>query len=280
MILSGYAGPGSHRYPIGFSGDSIISWKSLQFQPYFTLTAANIGYGWWSHDIGGHAGGSKDEELIVRWLQFGVFSPIMRFHSTSNLFNGKEPWKFGKQACSIMTDFLQLRHRLILYIYTMNWHCHKDGKLLVQPMYYHYPQDDEAYEVCNQYEFGSELMVCPITSAIDSSLQLGFVKAWLPKGIFFDLFTGVQCAGDRIINMYRFIDTIPVLAKARAIIPMVGEEEAKQNGVDLPVEMQIKVFGGANGKFEMYEDDGESLDYIQNKYATTSFEFIWNNEGE
>ena len=72
LILSRYAGPGSHRYPVGFSGDTIISWNSLRFQPYFTATASNIGYSWWSHDIGGHMLGDYDEELQTRWLQFGI----------------------------------------------------------------------------------------------------------------------------------------------------------------------------------------------------------------
>lgn len=82
LIFSRYAGPGSHRYPVGFSGDTVITWESLDFQPYFTATASNIGYGWWSHDIGGHMMGYKNDELSLRWLQLGVFSPIMRLHST------------------------------------------------------------------------------------------------------------------------------------------------------------------------------------------------------
>lgn len=277
IILSRYAGPGSHRYPIGFSGDTIISWASLQFQPYFTATAANIGFGWWSHDIGGHAGGSRDDELMVRWLQFGVFSPILRLHSTSNLFNSKEPWKFGEPAYSIMVQYLQLRHKLIPYLYSMNWRCHQDDILLVQPMYYHYPQQDEAYEVPNQYEFGSELIVCPITSPMDPSLQLGCVKVWLPEGTYFDFFSGLCYQGGRRINMYRPINEIPVLAKAGAIIPMTSDREARLNGVELPVEMDIKVFGGANGNFKLYEDDGESSAFTQGQYIITNFDFLWNN---
>ncbi|MDR2952000.1 MAG: glycoside hydrolase, partial [Treponema sp.] len=98
LTFSRYAGLGSHRYPVGFSGDSIITWASLDFQPYFTASASNAGYGWWSHDIGGHMGGARDDELAVRWLQFGVFSPICRLHASSNPFNGKEPWHFNPAA--------------------------------------------------------------------------------------------------------------------------------------------------------------------------------------
>lgn len=98
MTFSRYAGPGSHRYPVGFSGDTHITWDSLDFQPYFTNTASNIGYGWWSHDIGGHMMGYRDEELEVRWYQYGVFSPINRLHSSNSRFSGKEPWKFSMEA--------------------------------------------------------------------------------------------------------------------------------------------------------------------------------------
>lgn len=97
LTFSRYAGPGNHRYPVGFSGDAVISWDSLAFQPYFTATAANIGYGWWSHDIGGHFFGARDDELATRWLQFGVFSPIMRLHSGNNPFIAKEPWTFPRR---------------------------------------------------------------------------------------------------------------------------------------------------------------------------------------
>ena len=100
LILSRYGGLGSHRYPIGFSGDTIVTWKSLEFQPYFTATASNVGYTWWSHDIGGHMNGYKDNELALRWYQFGVFSPINRLHSSSNPFCGKEPWNYPEPYCS------------------------------------------------------------------------------------------------------------------------------------------------------------------------------------
>lgn len=94
LILSRYAGLGSHRYPLGFSGDTAINHKVLDFQPYFTANAANAAYFWWSHDIGGHHFGYKDDELYLRWIEFGVFSPILRLHSTSNDLLGKEPWKY------------------------------------------------------------------------------------------------------------------------------------------------------------------------------------------
>ena len=182
LTFSRYAGVGSHRYPIGFSGDTVITWASLDFQPYFTATASNVGYGWWSHDVGGHFFGHKDDELTVRWTQFGVFSPITRLHSSDSLFNTREPWRFGERAQRIMTAFLALRHRLVPYLHTMNRRAHRDGEPLVQPMYYDHPYDDDAYRVPNQYCFGDRLLVAPITTPADRATGLGSVRAWLPPG--------------------------------------------------------------------------------------------------
>ena len=189
MTFSRYAGVGSHRYPIGFSGDTVISWESLDFQPYFTSTASNIGYGWWSHDIGGHMMGVRDDELMARWVQYGVFSPINRLHSTDNPFNGKEPWKFDRTTSHVMEEYLRLRHSLIPYLYTMNRRASREGLPLVQPMYYLEPEQGEAYEVKNEYYFGSELLVSPITEKQDATARVGKAKTWLPKGLWVDFFT-------------------------------------------------------------------------------------------
>lgn len=277
LTFSRYAGPGSHRYPIGFSGDSIVSWQSLRFQPYFTATAANIGYGWWSHDIGGHCGGSRDEELTVRWLQFGVFSPILRLHSTSNLFNRKEPWMFSEPAQSIMKDFLRLRHRLIPYLYTANWHCHRNEGLLIQPMYYDWPACAEAYQVPTQYTFGSELIVCPITAPQDKALRLGCETVWLPDGRrwYYDFFTGMRYRGGRRVKMYRPLQQIPVLAKAGAIVPLAGMSDALQNGAALPSELELRIFAGDDGQYTLYEDDGQSQAFAHGEAAATEYRFQW-----
>ena len=273
MILSRYAGAGSHRYPIGFSGDSVISWASLHFQPYLTATAANIGFAWWSHDIGGHCGGKKDAELMTRWVQFGVFSPIMRLHSTSNLFNGKEPWKFNEPAQSIIKRFLRLRHQLIPYLYSLNWKCHSECVLPVRPMYYRYPENDEAYEVNNQYLFGDNLIVNPITAPADAETGLGHTVIWLPDGIFYDCFSGVRYIGGRKLNAYRSIEFLPVFASAGAIIPMTDEDEASNTGTALPTKLDVYIFNGSNGSFILYEDDGESMAYQEGAYVCTKFDF-------
>ena len=252
LILSRYAGLGSHRYPLGFSGDTFATWESLHFQPYFTNTAANAGYTWWSHDIGGHQFGVQDDELYVRWLQYGVFSPINRLHSTCNEFMGKEPWKRSFAANAVAEKFLRLRQKLIPYLYSANFQTHSEGTPLCMPMYYVY-DTEEAYQAKNQYIFGSQLMVCPVTTPADKRLKLAKTRVWLPEGRWTDFFTGRIYRGGQWVNMYRDLDAIPVLAREGAIVPMYRSGETNDLSLEQPLEIHI---WRGSGSFDLYEDDG------------------------
>lgn len=276
LTLSRFAGSGSHRYPLGFSGDAAITWATLKFQPYFTATASNIGYSWWSHDIGGHNLGRRDDEMYVRWVQFGVFSPIMRLHSTKNEFTSKEPWKYSGEAQRTVTDFMRLRHRMIPYIYTMNRRTNADGIPLIRPIYYDYPETDEAYNVPNEYFFGSELIVCPITEKCSPTLRQGGTDVWLPEGKFTDIFTGRVYRGGKKMRMFRDTSSIPVLAKEGAIIPLSTDGES--NNWKNPENMEIQIFSGS-GSFKLYEDDGETESYLDGQFAETLFEQKCENGG-
>lgn len=279
LTFSRYAGIGSHRYPIGFSGDTFATWETLDFQPYFTATASNAGYGWWSHDIGGHMHGVKSDEMAARWIQFGVFSPIMRIHSSDNPFNVKEPWQYNSIIEKTMKRFLRLRHQLVPYIYTMNRRFNKEGEPLIQPMYYRNTGDGEAYEVPNEYYFGKDLIVCPITKPMDLRLNLGLFKAWLPEGLYFDFFTGRVYHGGRKIDMYRDVTTIPILAKAGSIIPLVSESHVG-NAADNPSDMEIRIFSGDDGEFNLYEDNSWNNNDDNLREAVTNLEFKWGETSE
>lgn len=274
ITFSRYAGPGSHRYPVGFSGDTHMTWDSLDFQPYFTSTASNIGYGWWSHDIGGHMLGYKNNEMAARWVQFGVFSPINRLHSSKSEFMGKEPWRYPMEIGAVMTDFLRLRHSLIPYLYTMNHRAYAENIPLILPMYYSYPQNREAYGVKNQYEFGTAFMVAPITTPKHSGVNRGKVQVWLPEGLYIDFFTGMIYSGGRTLDMYRDIHSIPVLAHAGAIVPMTREILGTA-AVHNPETLAIRVYGGADGSFTLYEDDNETNAYLKGEAVNTKMELNW-----
>lgn len=277
LTFSRYAGMGSHRYPVGFSGDTIISWESLAFQPYFTANASNVGYGWWSHDIGGHMKGYRDEELSTRWIQFGVFSPIMRLHSSNSTFTGKEPWNYNAVSENIMKRYLKLRHEMIPYLYTMNYHASHDGQPLIRPMYYLEPEQPEAYEVPNEYYFGTELVVCPITEPTDKAAGTACVKAWIPEGKWYDIFSGLKYDGGRMLELYRSLEDIPVLAKEGAIIPLTDLTEYT-NSVENPKELAVKIVPGKKNAFILMEDTGDTCEDKEENWAQTKLEWINENE--
>ncbi|MBQ8803931.1 MAG: DUF5110 domain-containing protein [Tyzzerella sp.] len=274
MFFSRFSGPGSQRYPVGFSGDTYVTWASLDFQPYFTATSSNVGYSWWSHDIGGHMGGYRDGELITRWMQLGVFSPINRLHSANTEFIRKEPWCFEEKTEAIMKNWLRLRHRLFPYIYTMNYRNNKELEPLVQPMYYAYPKRNAAYEMKNQFMFGSELMVAPITKPNNKITQMGSANVWLPEGDWFDFFSGTHYTSKtgRTLSVHRKINDYPVFAKAGAIVPMQNSYELEAGN-----DLEIVIFPGADNSFKLYEDAGDGSEFENGEYVKTEMNLKWSN---
>lgn len=243
LIFSRYAGPGSHRYPIGFSGDTIVTWDSLRFQPKFTATAANIGYFWWSHDIGGHMFGAKDDELQTRWVQLGCFSPILRLHSTDNEFSSKEPWNFGVEYAGVQKKYLRLRHRLLPYLYTQMQLAHLENQAPVRPLYHDHPGQLEAYKHQGNFAFGSDLIVAPITATADRHSKLAKTQAWLPEGEWIDLQSGGCYRGNSTWTLVRPLDKYPVFAKAGAVIPLSPTLEIS----DRPERIRLVVACPRNG---------------------------------
>ncbi|MDN6793764.1 MAG: alpha-xylosidase [Propionibacterium sp.] len=260
LTLSRYAGPGSHRYPVGFSGDTVVSWASLAFQPEFTATASNIGYGWWSHDIGGHMDGVRDGELQTRWVQLGVFSPVLRLHSTNNAFGSKEPWRFAPRECAVQESFLRLRHRLVPYLHSEQLWGHEALQPLVQPMYWEDPDSRGAWEVPNQFMFGRSLLVAPVTTQASRVTDMAEVPVWLPQGTWVDLFSGLTYEGGRRITMHRRLESLPVLARPGTVLPLAGvdEDDPALDTTAAPQALEILVVAGADGFHDLVEDDGRS----------------------
>ena len=268
LTFSRYAGPGSHRYPIGFSGDTVITWDSLAFQPEFTATAANIGYAWWSHDVGGHMWGSRDDELTARWVQLGVYSPILRLHSTNDPFMTKEPWVLATEARTVVSEALRMRHRLIPYLHTMNHRMASEDIALVRPLYHDWPHVPEAYAHANEFHFGSALLVAPITSPMDAATGLASTSAWLPEGRWIDIESGLVYDGGREMLLHRDLTSIPVLAPAGAIIPLDAAATPADDPVP-PQHLEVLVVPGADGNFTLIEDDGAPTPAV----ARTSISF-------
>ena len=270
VILSRWAGLGSHRYPVGFSGDTHATWESLAFQPYFTAAAANVGFGWWSHDIGGHMCGIEDPELFTRWIQYGVFSPIFRFHSTNNPFLERRPWMFGEEILRIAREAMQMRHAFIPYLYTMAWLNKENGQPMIRPMYHDYPGLKEAYICPQQYLFGDQLIAAPYVIPLDEDTGMSRQVIWLPPGGWYNFFTGEFFEGNSWQVFYGRLDETILFAQAGAIIPlgpMTG-----YGGIDNPSELNIHAFCEADGEFTLFEDGDHRLVQDHDLYCQTNYQ--------
>ena len=270
MLYHRWGGLGNHRYQIGFSGDSYITWESLRFLPYFNSTSSNVLYGYWSHDIGGHQskkyGTPVDPELYTRAMQMGQYLPIIRSHSTKDPSLNKEPWAFDQQTQQRLTNVINGRYALVPYIYTMARQDYETGISLCRPMYYDYPEAKEAYEMKEQYMFGDRMLIAPVTEAVNKESGLAKVKAWLPEGQWLEYETGTMLKGGQVVERQFTMDEYPVYVKAGSIIPYYGKVK-NLSGTGQPV--IVRVFpGGDKGDFTLYEDNGEDKNYV-NEYATT-----------
>ena len=274
FIFSRWGDEGHQRYPIGFSGDSYITWDTLRFQPYMTATASNVAYGWWSHDIGGHTSGTNDQELFARWVQFGVFSPIMRIHTTKGYYYERRPWMLDSDdLLNVLRSAMQLRHQLIPYLYTMAHRAHEDSLPILLPMYYDYPEDNAAYHSLQQYLFGTELLVAPIVEPMSDDIEMSRQVVWLPEGDWYRFFTGEYFAGDSWQAIYGTMNEIPLFAKAGAIVPLGSWDDYHHPDV-----LDVHVFAGANNEFVLYEDDGETTAYQNGHYAKTKIRQTFSNQ--
>ena len=188
----------------------------------------------------------------------------------------KEVWRYGMEARQSMTAFLRLRHRLVPYLYTMNERTHRACIPLVCPLYYdpRCGRDDLFYHAYrNEYFFGSEMVVSPITEKADPVTRRAAVKTYLPEGQWFDFFSGMAYAGGRACVNYRTLDAMPVFVKAGGIVPQDGGEVT--NRVDNPACLRLEVFPGADGAFTLYEDDGRTMACEEGHAARTAIRFTW-----
>jgi hypothetical protein len=272
FIFSRWGGLGNHRYPIGFSGDTVVSWRSLAYQPYFTATASNVCYGWWSHDIGGHMSGIEDPELYTRWVQYGVLSPVFRLHSTKNPYHERRPYAYDAEISRITSHAMRLRHSFIPYLYTMSWRDNQENLTLVRPLYHLEPEEEPAYHEPDTYAFGSELIAAPHTTPLESDTQLSRRKIWLPEGNWFNFFTGEHYAGGHHV-IYGTMADMPLFAKAGAIVPLAPLPN--WGGIETHSHLRVHVFPGHSNHFKLYDDDGSTLAYLENGYVETPFDLTY-----
>ncbi len=270
LLFHRWGGLGNHRYQIGFSGDTISVWDSLAFQPWFTATAANVGYAYWSHDIGGHMPGAVDPELYTRWVQFGAFSPILRTHTTKNPDSERRIWAYPEPYSSILRNTFQLRYAMEPYLYTEARRTYDTGIAFLRPLYYDWPEASEAYTNKDEYLFGDQILVAPVVTPADKTTGLATEQVWLPAGEWIEWPTGKHFTGPISITRSFSIDQTPVYLKAGAILPMQPQMEyTGQKPVDPLIVNVWPLAPGASSSYSVYEDSGHSVDYQRGVFTRT-----------
>jgi hypothetical protein len=273
FILGRYGEWGSQRYPGFFTGDAYSEWPVLAYQVAFSARGGNVLVPYISHDIGGFHGREIDFELYARWLEFGTFSAILRMHGAHE--NPREgnlrmPWIYGKAGIELMRRYFTLRTELIPYIFSYAWVAHTRATPLLRPLYLAYPQLEEAYRHPHEYFFGEQLLVAPV-------LQPGGEQTiYLPPGDWRDFFTGKRYQGGTTLSAHYRVDETPVFVREGAIIP---EQPASDYSDATPLErLVLEIYGPGDGAFDLYEDNGVSLDYEQ-QHAHTAFAHSGGNDG-
>jgi alpha-glucosidase (family GH31 glycosyl hydrolase) len=271
LMMNRWGGLGEHRYQIGFSGDTISVWSSLAFQPWFTATAANVGYAYWSHDIGGHMPGAVDSELYTRWVQFGAFAPVLRTHTTKNPEAERRIWAYPEPYSSIMRSTFDLRYSLVPYIYTEARRTYDTGVAFLRPLYYNWPEASQAYDSKNEYQFGQEMLVAPVVTPVDKVSQLATESIWLPKGKWIEWETGRHFMGPIRVERKFSISQIPVYVPDGAIIPMAPPMSyTGQKPVDPLILTVFPQDPGSSSQYTVYEDASHNRAYQENQATWTT----------
>ena len=298
MVLARWGGLGAHRYPIHFSGDASISWKQLSFQPYFSMTATNVG-AIWSHDISAQV---ADPELFTRWIQWSVFSGVSRVHDKGTSAGScarkdpgscttVEPWKAPPRYALANYEALRWRDALIPYIYTASYNAHQNGLWFVRPLYYEYPELDGAYitgsshpsntaKFESQYLFGDDLMVIPVVKPVNKTTELATLKVWIPPGTWGGISGGRVLVGDEDegspVTVHADINEIPVYAKVGSVVPTIPVRPGNTIGLARKQYDQLiwTVFMAcegtpASGFGYVYEDNAQRTDYLRGHFALT-----------
>ena len=270
MIFTRSAFSGIQRYgSVMWSGDVGNDWKTLRYQISSGLNFVATGIPWWTYDAGGffrpgdqHTNADYIERMI-RWIQAGTFLPLMRVHG---YMSDTEPWRYGKDAQRIITDYIRLRYRLLPYIYSETAKVSMEGSTLMRPLVFDFPTDVTALEQLNEYMFGTSLLVNPVTDKGVNSW-----KTYLPEYApgWYDFWSGEKYTGKQWINVPVDIEKTPVFVKAGTILPMGEVKQYVAEKKDAPITFTI--YPGADASFRLYEDEGNNYNYESGAYSIIDF---------
>jgi hypothetical protein len=268
FIMSRYGGWGNNRYGAFFTGDTHSEWGALAYEIGYTARGASVLEPYITNDIGGFLGQNVPFDLYARWVEFGVFSPLVRLHSAfENPRDGnpRMPWTYGPQGVSLVKKYFQLRYRLLPYIYTYARIAYDDAMPLVRPLYLEGPSDARSYAYPNEYFFGGEMLVAPISDPSGSE------QIYLPPGSWTDFSSGQTYPGRSLLSIRAPVGVIPVFVKTGSIVPLAPEMQySGQKPLD---RLTLAIYGPDPATFRLYEDDGVSLGYRSGQYAWTPISF-------
>ena len=266
----------NHKYPIAFSGDTRITWPSLETNVELTLGSAVQGV-MWSHDIGGHYMGIPDEELFCRWMQAGVFSNFMRLHGSGgwewvkDVALERRPWKRGQNAAAVAKRYIPLRYALLPYIETALRVQYDEGLPLTCPLFLRHPTEELAYRYGkSQYYFGPDIIVAPIVAkGVDG---IASRDLWLPEGRWQEWFSGEFVEnGSKGFRVQKSVPDMPIYARAGAVIPLAQPGDHSGSSADRLRIVPADKPGVYTSR--LYEDDGKSMAYTKDGYRWTEFQY-------
>ena len=269
LTRSAYAGQ-QRNAAITWSGDTMGNWDVFRRQIPAGLNFMLSGIPYWSADIGGFFGGSPKDpayaELFTRWFQFGVFNPMFRVHGTGN---GKEIWQFDDATQKIMRDYIDLRYRLLPYIYSASWDVtHNDGTMM-RALAFDFREDEHALHIPDQYMFGKALLVAPVVQAKAQARDV-----YLPgKDAWYDFWSGARLAAGQVVTAKADIATIPLYVRAGSILPLGPVKQFADEKSDAPLD--LVVYPGKDGAYELYDDGGDGYAYEKGAYAVVRM--TWND---
>ena len=254
LTRSTYAG--GQRYAVTWTGDNTSDWEHLKLSIPMVLNSGLSGMVFTGPDIGGFHGDS-DAELYTRWIQMASMFPLCRTHSSHSTVD-QEPWSFGKETEDIARKFLNLRYKLLPYLYSAYAQASVQGLPMLRPTFMSDPSDENLYVQEDVFMVGDAILVAPI-------LDKGATKreVYLPRGVWYDFWTNRLIDGKRTVEVNAPLDHMPMFARAGSAIPMW---EPQQYVGEKPVnELQLSVFAGP-GESAFYEDAGEGIGYLSGQY--------------
>lgn len=266
LTRSAYAGQ-QRNAAVTWSGDIRATWNVFAEQIPAGLNFSISGIPYWNTDTGGFFDYSPSDAsydpLFARWFQFSAFCPMFRIHGNHN----KAIFRFPPATRKILIKYDNLRYHLIPYIYSVSWMVTHDSYTMMRPLVMDFRHDHEVYGITNQYMFGPALMVCPVTAKGATTRRV-----YLPAGTrWTNFWTGETYDGGRTIIAPAPLKTLPLFVRAGSIIPYGPSVQYATEG-DNP--MELRVYRGANGKFTLYEDEGDNYDYEKGEYETIPI--TWN----